>query len=77
MDCATLLFFWALFGIAGYYIGQKKDINPFISIIAGIILGPFVFLMYFVSPEGKKCPKCAESVKKDAAVCKYCGHQFA
>jgi len=25
----------------------------------------------------KKCPRCAESIKKDALVCKHCGHEFS
>lgn len=25
----------------------------------------------------KKCPLCAEVIKKDAVVCKHCGHQFS
>ncbi|WPZ03081.1 zinc ribbon domain-containing protein [Blastomonas marina] len=24
----------------------------------------------------RKCPECAETIKKDAAVCKHCGHRF-
>lgn len=26
--------------------------------------------------ESKTCPKCAESIKKAARVCRFCGHQF-
>lgn len=29
-----------------------------------------------VSPSEKKCPMCAEMVKNDAKVCRFCGHHF-
>jgi hypothetical protein len=28
------------------------------------------------SPDDKKCPRCAELVKVEAAVCRFCGHEF-
>jgi hypothetical protein len=31
----------------------------------------------WVAPrEEKKCPRCAESVKAEAQVCRFCGHEF-
>lgn len=30
-----------------------------------------------VGADGKKCPRCAEMVKQDAKVCRYCQHAFA
>lgn len=26
--------------------------------------------------DGKQCPSCAEMVRREAAVCRHCGHQF-
>jgi ribosomal protein L40E len=29
-----------------------------------------------VEADGKICPRCAETVKSAAVVCRYCGHEF-
>lgn len=29
-----------------------------------------------VSPPEKQCPKCAEMVKQEAKICRFCGHSF-
>jgi hypothetical protein len=71
-----ILAIWLFFGLLGAYFGQKKGINTGLAFVAGILLGPLSFLMLFVSSEGKKCPQCAEMVKKDAVICKHCQHKF-
>lgn len=30
-----------------------------------------------LAPATKKCPDCAEDVKVDAKICRYCRHEFA
>ena len=75
MDVSYLLV-WILFGFIGLAIGLKKGINPALALLGGILLGPLSLLMIFVTPEGKKCPKCAEMIKKEAKVCKHCGYSF-
>lgn len=71
-----IILFWILFGLIGFAIGLKKGLNPALAILGGILLGPLSILMIFVSKEVKKCPKCAENIKKEAKVCKHCGYSF-
>jgi predicted amidophosphoribosyltransferase len=55
-----------------------------VGFLAGAILGPFAFLLFFVSGVTRKpaseptkvCGQCAEHVKAEAKVCRYCGAAF-
>lgn len=73
-----MLFGWALFGaLIGIAASQRKGFHIAIGIIGGLMLGPFAFLMFFITgivggDAMRKCPHCAEFVKSDAKVCKYC-----
>lgn len=46
----------------------------FISFVLTPVVGLIVLLIS--GTKGKKCPKCAETIKNEALKCKHCGHEF-
>lgn len=72
-----VLAFWLLGALIGVAAAQKKGFSMVAGVLGGLLLGPFAFLMFFVSgisaeDRNRKCPYCAEFVKADASVCKHC-----
>jgi len=75
---AIYLIFWAAIGAAvGAAIGERKGRVDY-GLCAGALLGPLGWMLVAASP-GKpsamglrKCPSCAEFVKKEALKCKHC-----
>jgi len=81
-DSGFLLVFWAIIGaIVGGIIGDRKGRGG-AGVVLGLLLGPIGWLIIALGPdykterESKKCPFCAELVKKEAKVCKHCGRDF-
>jgi len=81
----VLFIFWALLGaLIGISAAQHRGFSIAGGIIGGLLLGPLAFLLFFMSGlvshndmnANKKCPHCAEWVKADAKVCKYCGRDI-
>lgn len=58
----------------GVYLGSKKG-EGCISFGMTVLLGP-IWLPVIILSKGdlRKCPHCAELIKKDATVCKHCGN---
>jgi hypothetical protein len=86
---AGLIVFWLLCGGVAAAIASSKGGSAGLGFVIGALLGPFgIIIAFFLGSEQqraerdlaggtfRKCPRCAELVKPEALVCRYCGHEF-
>ena len=73
---------WLLCAFATMGVATAKNRNVVGWFFIGLVLPVIALIVVSVMPaladpdKMKKCPECAETVLKDAKVCKHCGHRF-
>ena len=70
---------WPAIGaVVGYVAAQRRGLSLVVGILAGLLLGPLAFVLFFVpgfavdAVRQQKCPYCAGSVTSDTRVCHHC-----
>lgn len=89
MEC-LIVGIWLVCAILGAVICEGKGRSLALGLLLGLLFGPIGLIICGVFSkdevaleeralqEGtiKACPACAETVRHNARICRYCGHEF-
>ena len=73
-----ILVAWVILSVAVCAWANSLDRSAFGWLVVALVLSPLLAAIFLAiaGRNGKTCPKCAETVKRDALVCKHCSHPF-
>lgn len=73
MEIIFVIAFWiGVNSLVGYWIGARKNCVG-AAVALSILLGPIGWILVIFDPGGmRRCPFCAEDVKTEAEVCRFC-----
>ena len=84
---SAIIIGWLVLALVPAWLAARKGRSGVLFYVLGLALSPLLaaVIALVISPDeegmeesgtAKKCPKCAEMVKGEAKVCRFCGHEF-
>ena len=69
---------WLILMIVTGVLASRRDRSVIGWLLLALIFTPIVILVLLALPDRslKTCPDCAEEVKRDAQICRFCGYEF-
>lgn len=74
----AFLILWLGFAIAVAILANRFDRSGILWFLIALVISPLLagIIVLAMGRNGKRCPSCAETVKREAATCRHCGHNF-
>lgn len=91
MEFIAIVFFWLIFSLFAAIAASGRGQPWFLVLFVSLVFSPLIgFFAVYLTPKNegvlnekllkkgimKKCSLCAELIKNQAKVCRFCGHKF-